>query len=407
MGGDHTHGTAAPPGPVPPRVRRLLLGAVAPFLAATVVGLVALWPRGPNPARPAGIGLQAKLVNATVVSVRRLPCGGGPVTASQCQSAQIRVTSGPDKRLVTALELSVGPGNPTLRKGDAIVVGRSLDATLGTFYSFADYQRRTPLLLLALIFTAVVVAVGRWRGVAALGGLVITFAVLVKFVLPAVLHGENPMLVAIVGSAAVMFVIMYLAHGLNAQTTTALLGTLASLAIIALLAGLFVALGRIVNLGSEEATFLQVSASQVNLRGLLLGGIIIGSLGVLNDVTVTQASAVWQLRAARAGAGVAELYRSAMRIGRDHIASTVDTLVLAYAGASLPLLLLFTLASRPVGDVLTGELVAEEIVRTLVGSIGLVASVPITTYLAALVASQVGSRKPARAARRAALPSQG
>jgi uncharacterized membrane protein len=116
---------------------------------------------------------------------------------------------------------------------------------------------------------------------------------------------------------------------------------------------------------------------------------------------------VWQLRAARAGAGVAELYRSAMRIGRDHIASTVDTLVLAYAGASLPLLLLFTLASRPVGDVLTGELVAEEIVRTLVGSIGLVASVPITTYLAALVASQVGSRKPARAARRAALPSQG
>jgi uncharacterized membrane protein len=155
------------------------------------------------------------------------------------------------------------------------------------------------------------------------------------------------------------------------------------------LAGLFVGLSQIFNLGSEEATYLQVSASQVDLRGLLLGGIIIGSLGVLNDVTVTQASAVWALRATNATAPARDLYRSAMRIGRDHIASTVDTLVLAYAGASLPLLLLFTLANRPVGDVLTGELVAEEIVRTLVGSIGLVASVPITTALAAAVASKV------------------
>jgi uncharacterized membrane protein len=222
---------------------------------------------------------------------------------------------------------------------------------------------------------------------------VITFAVLVKFVLPAVLEGRSPLLVAVVGSAAVMFVIMYLAHGVNAQTTTALLGTLASLAIIAVLAGMFVEAARIVNLGTEEATFLQISASQVDLRGLLLGGIIIGSLGVLNDVTVTQASAVWALRAANPVAGAAQLYRSAMRIGRDHIASTVDTLVLAYAGASLPLLLLFVLASRPVGDILTGELIAEEIVRTLVGSIGLVASVPITTALAALVASKAGPAK--------------
>jgi uncharacterized membrane protein len=212
-----------------------------------------------------------------------------------------------------------------------------------------------------------------------------------KFVLPALLQGESPLLVAIVGSAAVMFVILYLAHGVSAQTTTALLGTLASLVIIAILAGLFIEAARIVNLGTEEATFLQISASQVDLRGLLLGGVIIGSLGVLNDVTVTQASAVWALRAADPSASPRHLYRSAMRIGRDHIASTVDTLVLAYAGAALPLLLLFTLASRPVGDVVTGELVAEEIVRTLVGSIGLVASVPITTALAAFVASKAAA----------------
>lgn len=390
---NHGHGlipTSA--GRVPARVVRLLTFAVAPLVAATVVGLIVLWPRGPVPGSPSRLGQQAKLVNGTVTNVQRRPCGGGPATASKCQVAQVRITSGPDTGTTTDLELSVGPGDPILKDGDPIVVGRSADPTGGVFYAFADYQRKAPLILLALAFTVVVVAVGRLRGLAALAGLVITFGVLVKFVLPALLRGESPLLVAIVGSAVVMFVIMYMAHGLNAQTTTAVLGTLASLALIAVLAGLFVGLSRLVNLGSEEATFLQVSAAQVDLRGLFLGGVIIGSLGVLNDVTVTQASAVWALKAANPAAGAVELYRGAMRIGRDHIASTVDTLVLAYAGASLPLLLLFTLASRPVGDVLTGELVAEEIVRTLVGSIGLVASVPITTGLAAVVAAQAGRR---------------
>lgn len=388
-GHDHGHhARSGGPGRVPPRVVRLLAVAVVPLLIATITGLVVLWPRGPLPGSRSGIGLRAKLVNGTVTEVRRLPCEGGP-QAGTCQSESIRLTSGPDKGTVTSLDLNLGPGSPVLDKGDRIVLGQSADPTGEVFYSFADYQRRTPLLLLALLFALVVVVVGRLRGVAALAGLVVTFAVLVKFVLPALLHGESPLLVAIVGSAAVMFVIMYLAHGLNALTTTALLGTLCSLAIIALLAALFVGLSRIFNLGSEESTYLQLSASQVDLRGLLLGGIIIGSLGVLNDVTVTQASAVWALRATSPTASARDLYGSAMRIGRDHIASTVDTLVLAYAGASLPLLLLFTLANRPVLDVLTGELVAQEIVRTLVGGIGLVASVPITTALAAAVASQV------------------
>ena len=407
MAGDHghDHGAHAVPGPsirVPARIRRLLMIAVVPPLVATVVGLVALWPRGNGPARPSSLGAAVQLVNATVTKVQRSSCNQGPITAGVCQHATIRLTSGPDKGRTSVLDISIGPGNPNLRGGDKLVVGRAVDPTQGTLYYFSDYQRSRPLLLLTLLFVVVVIAVGRLRGLAALVGLVVTFAVLVKFVLPAILHGTSPLLVAIVGSAAVMFVIMYLAHGVNALTTTALLGTLASLALIALLSGVFVAAARVVNLGSEEVTYLQVSASQIDLRGLLLGGIIIGSLGVLNDVTVTQASAVWALRASNAAAGPAELYRSAMRIGRDHIASTVDTLVLAYAGASLPLLLLFTLASRPVGQVLTGELVAEEIVRTLVGSIGLVASVPITTGLAALVASKAGGPKP-----KVRLPSEG
>jgi uncharacterized membrane protein len=407
--GEHHHAVPAPghPGPVPARVRRQLTAAVLPLAVATVIGLVVLWPRSDLPSRPSNLGAPVDLETATVTAVREGPCGGsaaitgdtsGVPAPNTCLTADIRVSSGPEKGSATSLEVGVGPGNPPLKRGDRIVVGRTSDPGLGTIYYFSDYQRQVPLLLLAVLFAAVVVGVGRLRGLTSLLGLIVTFCLLLKFVLPAVLEGRSPLAVAIVGSAAAMFVILYLSHGVNALTTTALLGTLASLGIIGVLAALFVELANIVNLGTEEATFLQVSAGQVNLQGLLLGGVIIGSLGVLNDVTVTQASAVWALRSANPTWGVARLYRSAIGIGRDHIASVVDTLVLAYAGASLPLLLLFTLAGRPVGQVLTGELVAEEIVRSLVGSIGLVASVPITTALAALVASQA-RRRPSRPSR--------
>jgi uncharacterized membrane protein len=183
-----------------------------------------------------------------------------------------------------------------------------------------------------------------------------------------------------------------MSHGLTVTTTTAVLGTLASLAITGALALLFVELAKFTGLASEEAAVLQISADEINLSGLLLGGVIIGALGVLDDVTVTQAAAVWEIRRANPTYGSRALYRSALRIGRDHIASTVNTLVLAYAGASLPLLILLVQSNRGLGEALTGEILAEEIVRTLVGSIGLVASVPITTALAAWVAgSDVGA----------------
>jgi uncharacterized membrane protein len=171
-------------------------------------------------------------------------------------------------------------------------------------------------------------------------------------------------------------------------TTSAVAGTLISLVLTGLLAGGFVHLTHLTGLGSEEGEYLRALAGNVNLRGLLLGGMIVGSLGVLDDVTITQASAVWELSRANRAYGARQLYRAALRIGRDHIASTVNTLVLAYAGASLPLLVLFSLAGQRLGDVLSGELVAEEIVRTLVGSIGLVASVPITTAITAFVATR-------------------
>jgi uncharacterized membrane protein len=241
------------------------------------------------------------------------------------------------------------------------------------------------LFALALLFAVVVVAVGRWRGLAALVGLVITAVVLVRFAIPAILDGESPVAVALVSSAAIIFVVIYVAHGLSPRTTTALLGTLAGLGLTAVLAAAFVAASHLTGLSSEETTSLQTAVGDVPLQGIVLAGVIIGSLGVLNDVTVTQASAVWEIHAANPERPRRDVYRAGMRVGRDHIASTVYTLVLAYVGASLPLLLLFSVANQRLSSILTGDLVAQEIVRALVGSVGLVATVPITTALAAFV----------------------
>ncbi|HEX2063668.1 MAG TPA: YibE/F family protein, partial [Acidimicrobiales bacterium] len=321
--------------------------------------------------------------------VRDIACTGTTdVQGVRCRAAFVLLTSGPDKDTVVTLETSVGPGAPELSEGDRIVVGFTPDLPEGAQYYFSDFQRGPPLVWLALLFAGAVVLLGRMRGVRALAGLAISLLVLLVFVLPSILEGSSPIAVAVVGSSVILLANLYLAHGFNLRTTTAVVGTLVSLALIGLLAVIFVAAAHFTGLGTEEATFLQAASSRINLKGLLLGGIIIGSLGVLDDVTVTQSSAVWELHQANPGLGPRRLYHSALRIGRDHIASTVNTLVLAYAGASLPLLILLVEANQDVANVLTGELVAVEIVRTLVGSIGLVASVPITTALAALVVSR-------------------
>jgi uncharacterized membrane protein len=213
---------------------------------------------------------------------------------------------------------------------------------------------------------------------------VVSFAALLFFIIPAILGGESPLLVAIVGSAAIMFAVLYLTHGVNVHTSVAVLGTLASLVVTGVLGAAFTASTQLTGFGTEEAFFLSVMGTNVDMRGLLLAGIIIGALGVLDDVTVTQASTVAEL--APTATSRLELYRAATRIGRAHVASAVNTIVLAYAGASLPLLLLLTAAGQDVSDLLTSEFLAQEIVRSAVGTIGLVAAVPITTALATLVA---------------------
>jgi uncharacterized membrane protein len=365
-------------------VRRLLTLALLPFVAGTVVGLIVLWPAHQHHRTVRTLGTPAQLVNATVTDVQRASCSGAD---TPCITVTVDVTSGPDHGHSAYLpEMTLGPGVPTLHDGDKIVVGRTVDPTSGHVdYYFDDYQRRTPMLLLAVVFAVLVVGVARWRGLAALVGLGLTALVIVRFVIPSILEGNSPVQVALVGSAAIIFVVIYVAHGFNPRTTTALLGTVASLALTAGLAALFVAATHLTGLSSDETTSLQSTLGNVPLQGLILAGVIIGSLGVLNDVTVTQASAVWEIHEANPARAVRDLYRSGMRVGRDHIASTVYTLVLAYAGASLPLLILFSLSQQHVVNVLTDDLVGQEIVRGLVGSVGLVASVPLTTALAAIV----------------------
>lgn len=252
-------------------------------------------------------------------------------------------------------------------------------------YSFADFQRRPVLIWLLVLFAAVVIWLGRWRGTAALGGLMASIAILLLFILPAILDGRSPVLVAVFGSAAIAFIALYMAHGFNRMTTVALIGTVATLLLIALLSALVVAVSHFTGLVSEESSLLTFF-DNVDVRGLLLAGIVLGAAGAIDDVTVTQASAVWELRAVNPGLEVRDLFRRGLRIGRDHIASMVNTLLLAYAGASLPLVVLFVLSQQSLGTVANSEVVAVEIVRTLVGSIGLVAAVPLTTWLAAIAA---------------------
>ncbi len=400
MGDGHAHHHDAPDQEGPPvadlRTRRFLTGAVAAVMLAALVGLVLLWPDGDRPTFAAELGLDVELVDATVTSTDVDPCfETDPEAGVLCQRIAVRVTSGVTDGDESVMELPITEATVDLEEGDELVLVHQPDLDEPYEYSFFDFQRETPLLVLAVLFVLAVVLLGRWQGLRALVGLGVTGVVMVGFLFPSILDGHDPTAVALVAAAVIGLAALYLTHGINERTTVALLGTFGALALTALLAAVFSSAAHFTGFSSEDAYYLQVASAQVDIPGLVLAGIIIGSLGVLDDVTVTQVSAVWQLHRADPTVAFGGLYRAAVTIGRDHIASTVNTLVLAYAGASLPLLLLFTQAGRSLTDVAVGEVVAVEIVRTLVGSIGLVAAVPLTTGLAALVITRGSGVAPA------------
>ncbi|OMI38821.1 YibE/F family protein [Streptomyces sparsogenes] len=408
-GHSHGHGPATP---VSAHLRKVIAAILVPFAAAVAAGLIVLWPGG-TPDHKAhertGLGFDQQTVAGRVVKVEEVDCAdvnaqpqqpiepgqdvtnqqsaaGGPGSGEKtiCEKATIEVTSGKDKG--RRFEEIVQPNaSRKFSAGQKLKLAYAPKAPKNLQYSVSDVDRAMPMALLAGLFALAVVAVGRLRGVFALVALAVSFGVLTLFILPAILQGSNPLVVAVIGGSAIMLIALYMCHGLTARTSVAVLGTLVSLLLIGLLGSLFIGWASLTGNTDDQTGLVHGLYPDIEIRGLLLAGVIIGSLGVLDDVTVTQTSAVWELRAADPTAGRRALYAAAMRIGRDHIASVVNTLVLAYAGASLPLLLLFSIADSGVGTVATSELVAEEIVRTLVGSIGLIASVPVTTALATLV----------------------
>ncbi len=416
MAHSHRHGDAGPATTLSTRAHRALGVVVALVLAGTVAGMVAVWPHGgvQRTAQSQVAFDGVEVVRGTVVDAEsgfcpglsedRLPDGSIPVEAA-CASARVELADdAPGGAAGSTVEVQVPiiAFDAGMDAGDAVLLAAYDEGTEAgaPVWVWVEYDRRLPLGALAVVFAVLVVAVGRLRGVAAVLGLGVGYATVFLFMLPALSQGTNPVLVALLGSVAIMTVILYAAHGFTAKTTAALIGTVAGLGITATIATWATAASHLDGSGSELGFELRQVTGLPDLSGLILCGVILAGLGVLNDVTITQASAVWELRQMAPQMRFRELFTSGMRIGRDHLASTVYTIAFAYAGAALPTLLLISVYDRPVGQTITSAEIAEEVVRTLVGSIGLVAAIPLTTALAALLV--LGAR-PRRTAARATL----
>lgn len=388
---------------------------------ATLIGTVVLWPSGDSPTAPSttssyaapGVTFPRATVTATLAPCPIDPGAAGSATPGAAGSpvpAQAGPGSTPATRTCGTITATVlegaGAGQsvtidaPTevlragVHEGDRIVLLRLPDeaatasgAVLDSPYSYAGVERATPLWILGVVFAVAVIAVARLRGLAALIGLGIGGLVMIGFIAPSILQGHSALAVAVVGSLLIMYVVLYLTHGLSLRTSTALVGTIVGVALMAGVGELAVGATRLTGVSDDDGGTLQALAGSVSLQGLVTCGIIIGGLGALNDVTITQTSAVWELSAAGSHLGRRQLFSSAMRIGRDHLASTVYTIVFAYVGGAMPVLLLLSLYSRPWGDVITSEDIATELVRTMCSSFGLILAIPVTTLIAVLVAT--------------------
>jgi uncharacterized membrane protein len=386
MGAHHPRHSSAPG---TKQMQRLAAMVIVPIAVITLVGLVLMWPTddvaGPE-ALAGGDEFQGQ-----VTAIHQEACAESiPDDVNGCGFAEVRLAEADRGERVIETILPSGPGAPEIDEGDGVVLIKTSSPD-GETYSIVDHTRGTQLWVLLGAFALALVAFGRWRGLTAIVGLVVAFGILVFFVVPAILGGQPPLLVAIVGSAAIMLTVLYLTHGLALSTSVALLGTLVSLGLTAALSALAVAGLHLSGITDDLSTSVGTT-HRVNMEGLLLAGIVIGSLGVLDDVTVTQASTVDELARANPAYGVRDLYRAGSRVGRSHIASVVNTIILAYAGSSLPLMILIVAAQEPLGGVLTDQVIAQEIVRSVVATLGLVAAVPITTGLAAFAATKVAGR---------------
>lgn len=301
------------------------------------------------------------------------------------QNIKAQIIRGPDKgQEVELKEHIVTQDSQRLKVGEKIIVVKQT-MPQETIYYTSDKYRLPSFGVVFALFLVLAIIFARLKGLMAIVGLLVSLFILIQFIIPNIIRGTNPLVVSLIGAVIIAVLSLYLAHGFNKRSSIALLSTLITLGIATGLAVLFVNIARLTGLGSDEAFYLQLSPiEKLNLQGLLLGGIIIGALGVLDDVTTSQVAAVDEIHNANPSLPFSELYKRGLSVGQEHIASLVNTLVLAYAGASFPLFLLFTLNTDiPLWVKINNEVIVEEGIRTLVGSCALIFAVPIATFLAA------------------------
>jgi len=309
------------------------------------------------------------------------------VGADPCDQLIVDITDGPDEGRRTLLASPNNDEDADVNVGDKVLLATTTDADGNRSYAFQDFQRGTPLWIWLAVTILAICLVGAWRGVRAILGLAITLSVIGFFLLPALARGGDPVMLAITACAAVLYLVLFLVHGMNWKTASSLGGTLVAMLFGTGLAALAIDTSELRGLADENNFQILLYLPGVQVTGLLLAGFILGTLGVLNDVTVAQASTISELQAANPDASRWKLFTTAMRVGRDHLASTVYTLVLSYAGAALPLLVLLSVSGRSLTHILTSDIMATEILRSATGSLALVAAVPLTTAIAAVTTS--------------------
>jgi uncharacterized membrane protein len=369
--------------PLTARTRRLLGILLAPLLAATVVGVVALWPSGDGATlQPSGTP-----VHATIIAVRRVPCADtAPAAGVHCIRPEARLASGGRVALTERPDVA----GTDLAIGDQVIVTKTGDTT----YELAAHRRDSPLSAVVVVTAVLLVLVARKRGLLLLVALAVTGVVLTAFAVPSVLDGRSPLGVGVVAGAMVATAVLVIGRGVTARSATALVGTLLGLGIAGVVGSLVVGAAHLAGLDATPV-YLHVGRGVVPVDGLLLAGLVIGSVGALVDVTVRQVDATWDLRDADPTAGWRGVAAAGLRRGRGHLADVGATLALAYAGASLPVLVLLAAGDQAVIDALRGEVLAVEVVRAAVGVLALAAAVPLTAALAAtVVVREAGSRSP-------------
>ncbi|WP_426246070.1 YibE/F family protein [Nocardioides sp. LHG3406-4] len=405
MGSGHQHGADLDDVRTRAAARAILLAFLAVVGVATVVGLLVMWPG--DAGRPSqdftapGVTFEdAEVVDvlpACPVDLRDME------NADECGQVRVSVLSGPDRGDPAMVQVPLEVQGSGLRGGDEITVLRTPNTGAAPSYAFFSVQRNLPLGVLAVVFVLVVAAVARLRGLLALLGLGFGAWLIVTFMLPALTAGSTGLGVALVGSSAILYVVLYLAHGVSVRTSAALASTLVAIGITAAISAVAIGATRLTGVSDDSGSALTSFAPDMDFQGLLTCAVIVAGLGVLNDVTITQTSAVWELRGAAPGLGRRQLFTRGMRIGRDHIASTIYTIVFAYAGAALSVLILLSFYDLPATVLLSREEYSEEIVRTLASAIGLVLAVPISTLLATLTVGPPAGHdgRPVRGRRRA------